>query len=58
MNAPDRLPIPAEPDSAALAAFANTAWSERILPQLVDYVAIPSKSPMFDPEWEKHGSSE
>ena len=55
MNAPERLPVPAEPDAAALAAFANTAWDERILPQLKDYVAIPAKSPMFDADWEKHG---
>jgi len=55
MNAPERLPFPAEPDNAALAAFSNTAWNERILPQLTDYVAIPAKSPMFDPEWEQRG---
>jgi acetylornithine deacetylase/succinyl-diaminopimelate desuccinylase-like protein len=55
MNAPERLPVPAEPDNAALAAFSNTAWDERILPQLKDYVAIPAKSPLFDPDWEKHG---
>ena len=55
MNAPERLPVPAEPDHAALAAFAETAWSERILPQLTDYVAIPAKSPLFDADWEKHG---
>ena len=55
MNAPERLPLPAEPDNQALAAFSNSAWNERILPQLKDYVAIPAKSPMFDPEWEQRG---
>jgi acetylornithine deacetylase/succinyl-diaminopimelate desuccinylase-like protein len=55
MNAPERLPVPAEPDNAALGAFAEAAWNERILPQLKAYVAIPAKSPMFDPEWEQHG---
>jgi acetylornithine deacetylase/succinyl-diaminopimelate desuccinylase-like protein len=55
MNAPERLPVPAEPDNQALAAFSNSAWNERILPQLKDYVAIPAKSPMFDAEWEQHG---
>jgi acetylornithine deacetylase/succinyl-diaminopimelate desuccinylase-like protein len=55
MNAPERLPVPAEPNHEALAAFAETAWNERILPQLKDYVAIPAKSPMFDPDWEKNG---
>ena len=55
MNAPERLPVPAEPDTKALAAFSETAWNARILPQLKDYVAIPAKSPMFDADWEKHG---
>jgi acetylornithine deacetylase/succinyl-diaminopimelate desuccinylase-like protein len=55
MNAPDRLPVPPELDTQALAAFSETAWKERILPQLVDYIAIPAKSPLYDPDWEKHG---
>ena len=55
MNAPERLPVPIEPDNAALSAFAETAWNERILPQLKDYVAIPAKSPLFDADWEEHG---
>ena len=53
MNAPERLP--ATPDPKALAAFSATAWEERILPQLKDYIAVPAKSPMFDAEWEAHG---
>ncbi|MFL6679632.1 MAG: M20/M25/M40 family metallo-hydrolase, partial [Burkholderiaceae bacterium] len=55
MNAPERLPVPAEPDAKALSAFSETAWNARILPQLKDYVAIPAKSPMFDADWEQHG---
>ena len=51
----DRLPASAQPDAKALGVFANTAWNERILPQLKDYVAIPAKSPLFDADWEKHG---
>jgi acetylornithine deacetylase/succinyl-diaminopimelate desuccinylase-like protein len=51
----DRLPASAQPDAKALGAFANSAWNERILPQLKDYVAIPAKSPLFDADWEKHG---
>ena len=51
----DRLPASAQPDAKALGAFAATAWNERILPQLKDYVAIPAKSPLFDADWEKHG---
>jgi len=55
MNARDpKLPLP--PDEAtALAGFADQAWDERILPALTDYIAVPAKSPMFDPQWEAHG---
>jgi acetylornithine deacetylase/succinyl-diaminopimelate desuccinylase-like protein len=38
--------------------FVNRRWDESILPQLVEYVRIPNKSPMFDPEWEAHGHME
>ena len=50
MNAPTR-PI----EAAALAAFADTAWNERIVPALTEYIAVPAKSPMFDAEWARHG---
>ncbi len=30
-------------------------WQESIMERLTEYVRIPNKSPMFDPEWEKHG---
>jgi len=30
-------------------------WDETIVPTLSDYIRIPNKSPMFDPDWEKHG---
>ena len=38
----------------------DTAWvAERyrssIVPTLVDYIRIPNKSPMFDPQWRQHG---
>ena len=50
MNAPTR------PDeAAALAAFADTAWNERIVPALTEYIAVPAKSPMFDADWARHG---
>src|SRR5690606_35082813 len=29
-----------------------------IVPQLVDYIRIPNKSPMFDADWVKHGYME
>ncbi|NCW23881.1 MAG: M20/M25/M40 family metallo-hydrolase, partial [Betaproteobacteria bacterium] len=30
-------------------------WDESILPELVEYVKIPAKSPAFDPAWDAHG---
>jgi acetylornithine deacetylase/succinyl-diaminopimelate desuccinylase-like protein len=30
-------------------------WVEEITPQLIDYIAIPAKSPLFDPDWDAHG---
>ena len=30
-------------------------WDDAIVPKLVEYVAIPAKSPHFDGEWEKSG---
>ncbi|HYD56983.1 MAG TPA: M20 family metallopeptidase [Burkholderiales bacterium] len=35
----------------SIAAF----WDEAIVPALVDYVAIPAKSPHFDRDWAKNG---
>ena len=30
-------------------------WDESIIPCLEDYIRIPNKSPLFDPDWEQHG---
>jgi acetylornithine deacetylase/succinyl-diaminopimelate desuccinylase-like protein len=38
--------------------FVERRWDESILPELVEYVRIPNKSPMFDPDWEAHGHME
>jgi acetylornithine deacetylase/succinyl-diaminopimelate desuccinylase-like protein len=45
-------------DATALGARLDRQWNESILPQLVEYVRIPNKSPAFDPQWEKHGHME
>jgi acetylornithine deacetylase/succinyl-diaminopimelate desuccinylase-like protein len=55
MNARDPN-LPLQPDEAtALARFADEAWDRRIVPALTDYIAIPSKSPMFDADWAARG---
>jgi acetylornithine deacetylase/succinyl-diaminopimelate desuccinylase-like protein len=50
MNAPIR---PAE--ARALAAYADEAWDQRIVPALTEYIGVPAKSPMFDAHWAEHG---
>jgi len=33
----------------------SRAWDQDIVKQLSNYIAIPAKSPMFDPDWAQHG---
>jgi len=55
MNARDpRLPLSSE-TSDALAAYADRTWDAEIVPALTDYIGVPAKSPMFDPDWAAHG---
>ncbi|UKE51892.1 M20 family metallopeptidase [Xanthomonas translucens] len=42
-------------DSAKIDRFLSAKWDEDIVPQLVDYIRIPNKSPMFDADWVAHG---
>ena len=58
MNARDPLPPLPDDDASALGTFAERAWDERIVPALADYIAVPAKSPMFDPDWVAHGHLE
>ena len=58
MNARDPL-LPVQPDEAiALGVYADRRWDEAIVPALTDYIGVPAKSPMFDPEWQAHGHLE
>ena len=45
-------------DSQKLARHIAHHWAEEITPQLIDYIAIPAKSPLFDPDWITHGHIE
>jgi acetylornithine deacetylase/succinyl-diaminopimelate desuccinylase-like protein len=42
-------------DASAAEALSERVWEEEIVPALIEYVAIPCKSPHFDPEWREHG---
>ncbi len=42
-------------DSSKIDRFVGGLWDDEIVPQLVDYIRIPNKSPMFDAQWREHG---
>ena len=45
-------------DSSQIERFVSAKWDDEIVPQLVDYIRIPNKSPMFDADWVEHGYME
>ena len=42
-------------DASQVAQFVDAKWDAEIVPQLVEYIRIPNKSPMFDADWVEHG---
>ena len=42
-------------DAGKIKQFVDQQWDETIVPTLCEYVKIPNKSPLFDPDWEAHG---
>ena len=52
MNAP-LLAKDLQPDQAL--AHVTHSWDASIVAQLQDYIAMPAKSPAFDPQWAAHG---
>jgi acetylornithine deacetylase/succinyl-diaminopimelate desuccinylase-like protein len=42
-------------DTAKTDRFVSDAWESDIVPQLVEYIRIPNKSPMFDADWQANG---
>ncbi len=42
-------------DQSAVQKFVDEKWNDEIVPELVEYIRIPAKSPHFDPDWEKNG---
>ena len=42
-------------DPRAISSFVGDLWDSQIVPQLVEYIRIPNKSPMFDAKWAEHG---
>jgi acetylornithine deacetylase/succinyl-diaminopimelate desuccinylase-like protein len=52
------MPSELQMDSAKLGQFVNEKWDSEIVPQLVEYIRIPNKSPMFDADWVANGYME
>ncbi len=42
-------------NAALVLSEVTQAWDDDLVAQLSDYIAIPAKSPMFDPDWAQHG---
>ena len=45
-------------DITAAQRFADQVWGDTIVPELIEYIKIPNKSPMFDAQWQEHGYME
>ena len=45
-------------DPSPIERFVADKWDEEIVPRLVEYIRIPNKSPMFDPDWVQNGYME
>ncbi len=41
-----------------ISEFVGNKWEAEIVPQLVEYIRIPNKSPMFDADWVANGHME
>lgn len=44
--------------NSATEKFINEIWDQSIIPTLKEYIHIPNKSPLFDPNWEANGYME
>ena len=42
-------------NSRKIQEYCEQQWDDSALPQLIEYIRIPNKSPMFDPDWQTHG---
>lgn len=42
-------------DTTRINRHVSALWEDEIVPQLTEYIRIPNKSPLFDPQWAAHG---
>ncbi|MCC6715911.1 MAG: peptidase M20, partial [Gammaproteobacteria bacterium] len=43
---------------ASAQRFVSELWDGSVVPELVEYIRIPNKSPAFDADWQAHGHME
>ena len=55
MTARDAIPALNQLDTTRLVDDISQQWDTDIVPQLIEYVKLPAKSPGFDHDWAKHG---
>ncbi len=55
MNAPHPPELAAVVDPVRARHQIDAAWDGDIVRQLTEYIAVPAKSPAFDPDWARHG---
>ena len=36
-------------------SLTDEEWEKSIIPELVEYIRVPNKSPAFDPDWQSNG---
>jgi acetylornithine deacetylase/succinyl-diaminopimelate desuccinylase-like protein len=42
-------------DTAKTRQFIAKMWKESVIPELIEYIRIPNKSPLYDPQWREQG---
>ncbi len=45
----------ADINTRSIQDFISALWDDEIVAQLTEYIRIPNKSPLFDPQWQQHG---
>jgi acetylornithine deacetylase/succinyl-diaminopimelate desuccinylase-like protein len=45
-------------DSARSQRYVDEVWGDSVVPELIEYIRIPNKSPAFDRDWQAHGYME
>ncbi len=45
-------------DNRRTRRYVEQIWGDRVVPELIEYIRIPNKSPAFDARWQEHGYME